>query len=186
MRLLFGIAIAFLLLIAALAVFVWSGRYDVAATVPHSNIVAWLMEEARDRSIEFHSRGIQPRALNDRELTKTGFNEYHAMCRLCHGAPGYPPNEFAQGLYPKPPDWGAKIMKELSEAELYWIVRNGIKMTGMPAFGPTHKDEELWAIVAFWKRMTRMQPKEYKVMSKEVEGEKEAEDPHHHHGTKKH
>lgn len=76
-------------------------------------------------------------------------------------------------------------MKELSEAELYWIVRNGIKMTGMPAFGPTHEDQELWAIVAFWKRMTQMEPKEYEAMAKEVRGEKEGEN-HHHHGAKKH
>jgi len=176
--------VAVLLLIGAVAVFVWSGGYNVAATVPHWDVTAWFLGEVRNRSIAFHSKAIQPPPLKDSKLIKTGFREYHAMCRLCHGAPGYEQAEFARGLYPKPPDLVSKGIQQRSDAELYWVVKNGIKMTGMPAFGPTHGEDELWAIVAFLKRMPNMQGKEYEAMVGEVSREKGIEN--HHHGAKKH
>lgn len=183
MKLFLSIFIIIFFLIAAAAIFMWSGRYNVAATVPHWDITARLMEGALSRSIKFHSRGIQPPSLKGLKLIKVGFREYHAMCRSCHGAPGYPQAEFAQGLYPKPPNLGSKDMPQLNDAELYWVVKNGIKMTGMPAFGPTHDQDELWAIVAFLKRMPNVRPKEYEAMVKETgrhdEGEK------HRHGVKR-
>ena len=74
------------------------------------------------------------------------------MCEECHGAPGVERSEMGKGLYPRGPKllWAAK---EDSPSELFWITKNGIKMTGMPAFGPTHSDEEIWAIVAFVKKL---------------------------------
>jgi hypothetical protein len=182
MKLFLSIFIIIFFLIAAAAIFMWSGRYNVAATVPHWDITARLMEGALSRSIKFHSRGIQPPSLKGLKLIKVGFREYHAMCRSCHGAPGYPQAEFAQGLYPKPPNLGSKDMPQLNDAELYWVVKNGIKMTGMPAFGPTHDQDELWAIVAFLKRMPSIQSKEYEAMAKEAGLHKGGEK--HSHGAK--
>ncbi len=184
MKYLLSIIVVAIFLIVAVAIFVWSGRYNVAATVPHWRITAWLMEEALNRSIIFHSREIQPPSLKDSKSVKIGFREYHAMCRLCHGAPGYPQTDWAEGLYPKPPDLGSKKIAQLSDAELYWVVKNGIKMTGMPGFGPTHDEEELWAMVAFVKRTPNIQAKEYEAMVREAEGGKEKKD--HHHDSKKH
>jgi mono/diheme cytochrome c family protein len=168
--------------IGAAAIFVWSGRYNVAATVPHYPVTAFLMEEALDRSIKFHSRGIQPPLLKDLKLIKAGFREYHAMCRFCHGAPGYPQTEIAQGLYPKPPVLASKNRPQLSEAELYWVIKNGIKMIGMPAFGPTHGEDEVWAIVSFLRCIPDMQPKEYESMAREAKPHRE--ESQHLHGAK--
>jgi mono/diheme cytochrome c family protein len=75
-------------------------------------------------------------------------------------------------------------MKAVSERELYWIVKNGIKMTRMPGFGPTHDEEKLWTIVAFVKRMPDLQAKEYEAMAREAEGAKGKKE--HHHDSKKH
>ena len=180
MKLFLSLLIVILFLIAVLAAFVWSGRYNVAATVPHSSLAAWFLEQVRDRSIEFHSKGIQPPTLNDPKFIKAGFDEYHAMCRLCHGAPGYPLSEIAKGLNPKPPDFVSNSVPKLSNSEFYWVVKNGIRMTGMPAFGPTHDEDELWSIVAFVRRLPNLSSKEYETLADETSRHhREGEDHHH-------
>lgn len=103
------------------------------------------------------------------------------MSRLCHSAPGYSRTEIAQGLYPLPPDLTKEeFLKRRNNAELYWVIKNGIKMTGMPAFGPTHSEEELWGIVVFLKRLPNLKPEEYKAMVKAAGLDKEKEDHHSH------
>ena len=184
MKILIGSVIAIVLLIAAAALFISSGSYNISATTPHWNITHWILEEIRDRSTAYHSKGIQPPSLNDSKFVGVGFRQYHAMCRLCHGAPGYSPSEIARGLYPKPPDLGLKNMPQLSDAEIYWVVKNGIKMSGMPAFGPTHNEDELWSVVAFLRRMPGMQAKDYEALVREADQHKKEED--HHHGLRKH
>jgi len=93
--------------------------------------------------------------------------------------------EFAKGLYPLPPKLESRGIQAMTDAETFWVVKNGIKMTGMPAFGPTHDDEELWGIVAFWRRLPGMKPEQYKevVESAGVQIEKQE---HHHHPEQEH
>jgi mono/diheme cytochrome c family protein len=67
-----------------------------------------------------------------------------------------------------------------SDAELYWIIENGIKMTGMPAFGPTHSKDELWGMVVFVKGLPNLKPEEYAAMVKTAGLQEEKEDDHHH------
>lgn len=166
MRIIVALLIILGLLIATIATFVWSGSYNVAANVPHWKITHRFLEEVRERSISAQSRAIVVPSIKDPKLVDIGFKNYHAMCRLCHGAPGNPRTEIAKGLYPNPPDFTLKDIKMPNEAELYWIIKNGIKMTGMPAFGPTHSDEELWGIVAFLKGLADLKPEEYQTMVK--------------------
>ena len=103
------------------------------------------------------------------------------MCATCHGAPGVKISEIGQGLNPYPPE----LVRESAEeepAELFWIVKHGIKMTGMPAFGATHSDEEIWDIVAFMKRMSKLSPQEYQALVQEA-GLGEAGGHEHEHGA---
>jgi len=173
MNILAGALGTLVILSGAAFIFLYTGWYDVAATTPHWEITSWILSEARDRSIAYHSRGIQAPSLKDSKMVKTGFEEYHAMCRLCHGAPGYAPTEISRGLNPKPPDLGSEDAQSLRAGEVYWTVRNGIKMTGMPGFGPTHDENELWAIVGFVKRIPAIQAKEYEAMARDAERGKE-------------
>ena len=171
-------------LIGAIVAFVWSGSYNVAATVPHWGITHWFLEEVRERSISAHSRKIVVPSLNDPKLIGAGFKNYHEMCRLCHGAPGYSRTEIAKGLYPLPPDLTKEeLVKRQNDAELYLVIKNGIKMTGMPAFGPTHSEDELLGIVAFLKRLPNLKPEEYRSLVKAAGLDKEKED---HHSQKSH
>jgi len=145
--------------------FVWSGIYNVGADVPHWKTTFLLLEAVRERSISVHSEGIEVPPLNNEGLVKTGFPHFHEMCRLCHGAPGYQKEEFAQGLYPNPPVLSSReVQRENDDRALYWIVQNGLKMTGMPSFGKTHSEKQLWGIVAFVRRLPSLDPQTYKGM----------------------
>jgi len=180
MKIFLAFLVALCLLVGGIAAFVWSGSYNVGATVPHRDITHWFLEKVRERSISAHSRGIVVPSIKDPKLVDIGFKNYHAMCRLCHSAPGYPRTEISKGLYPSPPDLVSEdVVKQLSDAELYWVIKNGIKMTGMPAFGPTHSEDELWGIVVFLKRLPNLKPEEYKAIVKASGLDKEKEDHHH-------
>jgi hypothetical protein len=151
----FGYIIVCLLVLAlAAAVFVVSGIYNIAATDPHWGITSTIIEVAKERSIEVRSDDIQVPDLDGKDYIKGAVTHYHGMCRLCHGAPGYDPEEFAEGFYPAPPSMtSGEIQEEMGSAEIYWIAKNGIKLTGMPAFGPTHSDEQLWGMVALAEKL---------------------------------
>jgi len=139
---------------------IYTGAYDVAASSPHWPVTRWLMETARIRSIKAHAAGIQvPPGFDDPARIPIGVEHFAAHCAVCHGAPGVPRGDIAQGLYPPPPDL-AKTAPLYTPAELFWIVKNGIKMTGMPAWGD-HSDAELWATVSFLKKLPGMSEQDY-------------------------
>lgn len=158
---------AFVLLLGLLAAaYVWSGAYDVAANRPD----AWLdriAETVADRSVERRAKGIEAPPLDDPAMVRAGVVEYEEMCVTCHGAPGVMASEIGMGLSPSPPDLAEEAGEE-SAAELFWIVRNGIRMTGMPAFGVTHDDQEIWAIVALLKRLPKMSPQQYQALLRDA------------------
>jgi mono/diheme cytochrome c family protein len=166
---------------ASLAAFVWLGIYDVAASGSHWGITVWIIEKVRDRSIAVRSKAIPTPPLDDPKLVAEGFGHYHALCRLCHSAPCYSQVEIAKGLNPEPPDLVSdEEVKWRGDAQLYWVIKNGIKMTGMPAFGPTHSEYELWGIVAFIKRLPNLKAEEYNAMVKAAIFPEGGDISHHH------
>src|SRR2546430_1935742 len=130
------------------ALFIYSSWYDVAASKPHLALTWHLLQQTNECLVAVRAADIQPPDLSRQDLIKKGAEHYHRNCAVCHGAPGIPLGKIGQGLMPQPPEL-AKKAGEWTSAELYWIVKHGIKMTGMPAWGKTHKGEGLWAIVAF-------------------------------------
>lgn len=171
------------LLIVGGVLFVFSGFYNTAADVPHWRLTFSILDVARDRSIEFHSDGITPPP-PDEKLADIGFLHFHDMCRLCHGAPGYAREEFAEGLYPNPPDLaGAEFREDVTDAKLYWVIKHGLKMTGMPSFGVTHDEKTLWGIVAFVQKLPQLTPEDYASMVRE-KGHGEGPESSHDHDHK--
>ncbi len=143
--------------------FAWSGVYNIAATEPHWGVTLFFIDMLRDRSISAHANDIRVPGLDDAKLMQEAFSHYHEMCRLCHGAPGYQSQEFAKGLYPHPPSMtSGHIQKKLNKRETYWVVKHGIKLTGMPAFGPTHNEDQLWGLVALVREIPNKTPEEYR------------------------
>ena len=111
-------------------------------------------------SIERHAKDIQVPNLSNDTLARAGVNDFNGMCAGCHGAPGQKPEAMGQGLSPPPPDL-AESAAEMSPAELFWVTKNGIKMTGMPAWGATHDDDAIWPVVAFMTRLPDLNASQY-------------------------
>ena len=154
------VLVTVLILVIAGFVVVYAGVYNVAASDAHWPVVRWVLEEAKTRSIRAHAAEIAaPPSLDDPAMVRQGVEHFAAHCAVCHGAPGVPKAEIARGMNPPPPDL-AKAAGRYSPAELFWIVRNGIKMTGMPAW-PDHSEAELWATVAFVDKLPAMTQADY-------------------------
>ncbi len=160
MRTIKTILILVILLIAASLVYIYSGTYNIAATKPHSELATWIFRTAKKYSIQKHAEEIEEPDIGGEELVRNGFEHYDNMCSGCHGAPG---SEAAGGFSPAPPDLVEKADK-FRPAELFWVIKNGIKMTGMPEFGSTHSDDELWGIVAFIVKLPDVTAEQYKMM----------------------
>jgi mono/diheme cytochrome c family protein len=154
-----------LVLVLAALVFISAGAYNVAATAPHTSLTRWLLNTTQKRSVAARAGEIRSLAL-DSAMVRQGFEEYREMCVACHGAPGIERGALGKGINPEPPDL-AKEAAEWSDGELFWITKHGIKLAGMPAFGVTHSDEELWGIVAFLRRLESMSPEEYRRLASE-------------------
>jgi len=137
----------------------WSGRLDVSAVNPPSPLVEWAMHSVMQRSVRAHASGIQP-PTNLADRAAQGASDFDEMCVQCHGAPGKEPGEIGRGLHPRPPSL-TDAAPRWTSSELFWIVKNGIRMTGMPAFGPTHEDNRIWAIVGFVQQLPTMTPAQY-------------------------
>lgn len=155
------LAAGLIVLAVGVLAFIYSGIYNIAATGSHLGIVRWALNTTQTRSVEVraaHDTPDPPAA--DQEMVVHGFKHFEQMCVTCHGAPGVERGEFGHGLNPTPPDL-SRMAQRYTPRELFWIVENGLKMAGMPAFGPTHSEQEIWRVVYFLERLPGMGPKDY-------------------------
>ncbi len=159
------VAVTVLVEILAFVIYIHTGWYDVSAASPDSGLVQWVFSTTSDNSVERHAKGIDAPDLSDTAMVAEGFDHYDEMCVGCHGAPGIVRSEVGLGLHPGGPDL-VESANEMPPAELFWVIKNGIKSTGMPAFTKTHSDQKIWAMVAFLERMKTMTPTEYKALQK--------------------
>lgn len=139
---------------------IYTGAYDVAATTPHAGITRWALNTLQESSVGRRAEEMQGAAPTDSAALAAGFHHFQAMCVQCHGAPGMARGELGQGMRPRPPRL-EEAADEWTDAELFWIVKNGIRLAGMPAFGPTHSDRDLRGIVAFTRSLETMTEEEY-------------------------
>ena len=178
MGLLKGLIALLLLVAVAIGAWIYSGTYDIGADAPHWRGTAEALEQLRDRSVAAHAPPLSSVPnLDDAALIAKGAAHYAEMCTGCHLAPGMADTELRQGLYPMPP----KLAEEpaMSPAQQFWVIKHGIKLTAMPAWGLTHDDGIVWAIVAFVQKLPKMSPEEYK---NAVGAPKPAEHEHSHGG----
>lgn len=162
--------------------FILSGIYNVSQTSEHNPLVRWALKTTQFRSVHQRAEEIAIPPLNDSSMIVSGFIHYNSMCTMCHGAPGQSPGDLASGLTPEPPLLFEEAEEE-APGELFWIIKNGIKFTSMPAFGPTHTDQDIWNIVAFLKNQKAMDAATYKAWLNKYAGgnTSEAEEVHEDH-----
>lgn len=164
-----GILFALLVPVLLLA----TGVINVGADVNPGLIEKTLAPWALDRSVEKRAPDAKNPYTGNPAAIATGLNHYRENCVMCHGAPGLPESEVSRGLNPRAPSLAKQ--SDTSDGELFWTVKHGLRMTPMPAFGPTHTDEEIWKIVAFIRHLPELsQPERDSLREATDEGE------HHH------
>jgi mono/diheme cytochrome c family protein len=179
-----ALAAILVLAVVGAAVYVHSGLQPVGADVEHGRVAQWLLQTVRERSVGRQARGVELGLAQemDERLLQTAVIYFEEMCTACHAPPGRTPGALARGLNPPAPDL-ARAARQRSPAELFWVTRHGIRMTGMPAWGRTHSDEELWLLVALLLRFPDMEGDEY---GRLLAGAREAGVVHDHDHSPKH
>ena len=180
MKKIIGIVAATLVVELIVAVIlIWSGLYNVSTLSPDPGPLKWVFSTTSRNCIEHHAKSIavpqDVKALSegtasgdsqaDSSMIAEGFDHYNDMCVTCHAGPGLSKSEAGIGLYPQAPDL-ARSAKELPPQYLFWVIKNGVKSTGMPGFAKTHSDSKIWAMVAFLEKMKNMTPQDYAAMEK--------------------
>lgn len=146
-------------------VFPYTGLYNVSAVAGESAFMTWYLNTTSTRSIKARADDIAvPSDLASEERVARGAVAFSEMCQTCHGAPDKERSVTGQGMTPTPPRL-SEAASEWEPEEVYWILAHGIKMAGMPAYGPTHSEEELWEIVAFVEGLPEMTPERYEALT---------------------
>ena len=145
------------------AAFFFGGFFNVAASEDDPDIVNWAIEHVRAASIGRHATVLPTGSLDDPALVQAGAKSFSQRgCVHCHGGPGVEWSKFSEGLNPGPPDL-KDVVGDMLPQELFWVIKNGIKMTGMPSFGKIEvPDPEIWSMVAFLKKLPAVSGADYK------------------------
>ncbi len=139
--------------------FIGLGIYNVAADDPHWSITYRAMEMLRKRSISTRADNIKLPVLDDEALIRSGAGNFNAMCVGCHLSPGASDTELSLGLYPTPPTWSE--LGTVDPRQAFWVVKHGVKMSGMPAWGKSMDDQYIWGMVALMQQFPKMTAARY-------------------------
>jgi len=147
------------------AAFIGSGIYDIGADDHHTKIALTIIEQLRERSIAARSSSIEAHFVEDPVRIAAGAQHYSVLCVGCHLAPGVTKSDVRRGLYPHPPNLAQEEPQQAQRA--FWVIKHGIKMSAMPAWGMTLDDAAIWDTVAFIRKMPDMTPETYQHLSQE-------------------
>jgi mono/diheme cytochrome c family protein len=170
-----GVLFGIILVVVGAAAYVYTGSFDTSAEKPPGKLERRFATFALNRSVARRAPDRKNPLPASVENLRGGLAHFRENCVICHGAPGVDPGEIGQGLNPGAPDLTLPRVQSRTDGQLFFIVDEGIKMTGMPAFGPTHKENEIWKIVAFLRHLPEITDEEKAQLKSETE---EAE--HHH------
>lgn len=150
--------------------FLYSGLYPMGADDPHYDITTWTLETLRENSIARASNSIEvPPDLSSVDRLLKGGADYNDMCAGCHLKPDKSESDFTLGLYPSPPNLAIHSRSDGDEKAAdqrnFWIIKHGIKASGMPAWAPGHDDARIWNMVAFLKRLPDLTAAQYQILT---------------------
>lgn len=160
-----ALALSLLLVLATGGfLFSWSGVYSVAASEGHLAVVDWFLRFSMRNSVKTHASGIEAPPLENRDLIALGAAHYYNGCMPCHGGPGHQPNAVFQYSLPSPPAL-THSAQEWQDRELFWLVKHGIKYTGMPGWSARDRNDEQWAVVAFLKALPSLNKASFEALA---------------------
>jgi mono/diheme cytochrome c family protein len=144
---------------------IYSGVYDVSAASGHNPVVAWLLHATYEQSLHRHAVGaVVPSDLMDDSNIKAGAELYRSTCAQCHGVPGETLSPVGQGILPLAPKLLSATRRN-NPPIMFWVIKNGVKMTAMPAFGKTWDDKQIWQMTAFLNKGRGISAKDYAALS---------------------
>ncbi|WP_043539479.1 c-type cytochrome [Salinarimonas rosea] len=145
-------------------VYAWAGLAPISARSGHWSATAWFLHFAMRQGVETRAAVsvAKPEDVDvaDPALALRGAPHFAGGCAPCHGAPGQARSAIARAMTPQPPRLESRI-PDWSDEELFWIVQNGIKFSAMPAWPAEHREDEVWSMVAFLRRLPGMTPAEW-------------------------
>jgi hypothetical protein len=136
-----------------------TGAYNTAATSPHMPVTVWAFHTTMLRSVARQSTGLKQPTITGPQLL-AGVRQYEQDCALCHGGPAVDRSPWVIGMNPTPP-YLLDVSRQMTPGQLYWVIANGVKMTGMPAWGETRSPDQLWSLVAVLDAMPYLPPRSY-------------------------
>jgi mono/diheme cytochrome c family protein len=169
MRFFVGLVLGILLVLVGFFIVFATGSYNVSALSSPSKFERKVATFTLDRSIAKRAPSTH-NPFGATENLRAGRAHYRENCVTCHGAPGVEESEAGMGLNPAAPDLTLPAIQRMSDGELFWVISNGIRMTGMPAFSLTHKPDEIWKIVAFVRHLPEISADEQKELKAATEG----------------
>jgi mono/diheme cytochrome c family protein len=169
MRFLVGVLFGILLVVAGGAAVILTGSYNTAATIPPGKLEKQIAGFALDRSVAKRAPQRKNPYTATPEVIREALEEYREHCLVCHGAPGVDAGDIGTGLNPPPPDLTIPKVQARSDGELYWLTSEGIRLTGMPAFGPHESEEDIWKIVAFLRHLPELTDEEQRQLRQREE-----------------
>ena len=159
-----NIGLFLLLLAIGAGAVVTAGLVPIKASSGHWPITAWLLEFAMERSVATQSSGIVAPPLDNRALIMRGAGHYEVGCVWCHGGPGTEPPRIGLQMTPHPPNLSDEV-KKWEPHELFYIVRHGVKFTGMPGWASQQREDEVWGVVAFLQEFPKLDQAWYDELS---------------------
>lgn len=141
-----------------------SGIISIKASSGHWAITNWFLQFSKSRSMATHTIGTEVPSLDKPWRIMKGAGHYETACMPCHGSPAQPQPRVAEYMLPPPPGL-SHIIEKRDAAELYYVVKHGIKFTGMPAWPAPHRDDEIWAVVAFLREMAKLDAPAYQELA---------------------
>ena len=173
MKFLLGVLFTLFVAIVGMFAVVSSGVVNVGADQEHSPMMYSFLETARNRSIANASKDIVVPDLKKVDMISSGGADYKDMCAGCHLSPGVAQTDFSESLYPKPPNFTkADIVKryqtEDGAKQSFWAIKHGIMASGMPAWGASHDDDRMWAMVAFIRSLPELDEAQYTILTTRI------------------
>jgi len=158
--------LALLALVAAVGggAVIFFGLYNIGASSGHWSVTNWAIHGAMRQIVSARASGTEVPDLNDPAMVRLGAGHYETGCAPCHGTPGRPRGAIVRQMTPSPPDLAERIAY-WEPPELFWIVENGIKFTGMPAWPARGREDEVWAMVAFLQELPEMSAERYHTLA---------------------
>ena len=194
-----GVVLSLLLLalVGGIILFVWT-RSGVSARVEPGRLEQAVALRLRNLAIPNKARAERNPYADQPDAWREAVDHFEEHCAICHGSDGRGSTDIGSGLYPRPPEMTLDRTQRLTDAELYYIIANGVRFTGMPAMGGGDSPEEMWQLVSYIRHLPKQTPEELldlfrKKRQQELERDVEAQErteqqqkplsQRHHHAT---